>query len=84
MMRQELSEWMRNNKDLDTENTRKVLTDPEVQADLLVHMKKLQNKKSKKWHLLSFFNEKFYVKDLNKFHEVNLAIIDVSGTWAVC
>ena len=48
MMRQELSEWMRNNKDLDTENTRKILTDPEVQADLLVHMKKLQNKKSKK------------------------------------
>ena len=48
MMRQELSDWMRNNKDLDTENTRKILTDPEVQADLLEHMKKLQNKKSKK------------------------------------
>ena len=75
---------MRNNKDLDTENTRKILTDPEVQADLLVHMKKLQNKKNEKWHLLGFSNEKFYVEDLNKFHEVNLAIIDVSGTWAVC
>jgi len=44
MMRRELSDWMENNRDKDSENVKQILTDPEVQADLLAHMQKLKNK----------------------------------------